>query len=332
MHSSEGLKKQAEKAHSEAMTIADSGGFWFAGSMLCMAKNSGLVYRLAAALTLGVALSILSIYSAQCKDKDHFVPVKDHSAASKSQSAVSKGQGSIGAGKDNANSSEAKVQCWVYKQKDFTAGEFTVYVSSKYARCDAMRNHGVILAQAPNWDILLYNKDGECFAVPRKIWVRDGLGSSTGDLRVYFGGLKPGDLQPTKYQGYPAVKVERDLKVDHDLVLTGSEPGGEKRRHEQRLNHVTIVAGTKALGAGPLDFYCGMLKVPPVGLPLYSLDRCEPGGVTRWSIRTISISRQELPVSFFAAPPHLKQAATIGKVIYGSATEDILLQMSGAAP
>lgn len=274
-----------------------------------MAKITGSFYRFGATLILGAALSISSFSFVQSKDKSPVVPVKD-----------------------NANTSQAKVQCWVYKQKDFTAGEFTVYVSSKYARCDAMRNRGIILAQAPNWDILLYNKDGECFGVPRKIWVRDGLGSSTGDLRVYFGGLKPGDLQPTKYQGFPAVKVERDLKVDHDMLLTGSEPGGEKRHHEQRMSHVSIVAGTKALGAGPLDFYCGMLKVPPVGLPLYSLERREPGGRTRWSIRTESISKQELPVSFFMPPPNLKQAATIGKVIYGSATEDILLQMSGAAP
>ncbi len=229
-----------------------------------------------------------------------------------------------------AQSKEAKIKCWVYKQKDFTAGDFTVYLSDKYVRCDFMRNNAVITAKAPDWNIVLYNKDGESFTVSRKNWVRDGLGSTTGDLRIYFGGLKASDLVPTKYEGYPAVKVERNLKVDHDMLLAGNEPGAVKGHHVMRVNHIIIIAGTKALGPGPLDFYCGLLKVPPIGVPLFSLERREMGGGIRWSIHTTSITQQELPVSFFEPPPHLKQAPTIGKVIYGSAAEDILLQMSGA--
>jgi hypothetical protein len=74
----------------------------------------------------------------------------------------------------------------VVKQLENTAGHFQIYLTKEAIRIDGFQEQASIIAKAPSWEVVSFNKEGFRYAMPLAAWRRTGLGANATDLRPYF--------------------------------------------------------------------------------------------------------------------------------------------------
>ncbi|MBZ0189594.1 MAG: hypothetical protein K8F91_25330, partial [Candidatus Obscuribacterales bacterium] len=70
---------------------------------------------------------------------------------------------------------ETTVDCLVLHQRDLKAGKMTVYFAGDVVRVDAMNGQGTIISRAPDWNVLIFNRDKQSIKVGPKEWHMRGL-------------------------------------------------------------------------------------------------------------------------------------------------------------
>lgn len=217
------------------------------------------------------------------------------------------------------------IDCLVVEQEDFSAGKFKVYLARDAVRIEALRGRGTVVARAPDWRVTVFNQDGDKMEMSLNTWRNIGLGSVVADLRPLFAqgeGRRRGPFATT-VMGRPAVKFDQRVKLDNDMLVVGHSSPDSKSLDWT----VHAVFGKEDVGPAARDIYYGLLKTPPLGVPLYSFGRSS-GALGRWTYRTHKVYRKTVPMTLFDVPAGLKKAPTINKVIYGSSTADLLMQMT----
>jgi hypothetical protein len=218
--------------------------------------------------------------------------------------------------------------CTVLKQRDYKLGAFTVYLGEKRARVDCMNGKCTIVAAAPTWDVVLFNKDKQYFLVDRKSWREAGLKNMTRSIRELFD-PRHHTLTKVKCLGRDSIKtsrIVRNYKRDSLDIAFRSKPNQKKINGGRTVTYTASsdFKFNKAIADFVEGFY---LTLPSARVLLSTVTEID--GDKSASFVTYSIEKKSYPESFFAIPGGLKKVYSISAVATGQDVEGVLLEVLG---
>ncbi|MGD9679819.1 MAG: hypothetical protein AB7W16_01430 [Candidatus Obscuribacterales bacterium] len=218
------------------------------------------------------------------------------------------------------------VDCLVLKQRDLKVGKMTVYFAGDRIRVDSMNGQGTLVSKAPDWSVLLYNRDRQGISVSASEWHEKGLDNLMNTKRTLK--WKP---RTTPFMGYKAVESTRMTlagagdRTLEDFYRTKKE---KPLRKSLKKEPTTYIASSKlGLTEAEYKFARGLYQTPPSASVLLATLGPGPG---KSSFSTVSIKKEKVPVSLFIPPRKLNRAPTITAVLTGKGIEEMLLNFSGA--
>lgn len=225
-----------------------------------------------------------------------------------------------------ARAAEKTLPVWLLKQSDYTAGRYSLYVGDEAVRLEGFCGRACVVARAPKWEVVAFNKDGYYFPMTLDYWSKVGLGGNVSDLRVIFKDLSRAKTSKTSMFQLPCVRVEKRVRFVGDDNAFSNKPG---KFVEEGTLAMTLTSDVK-LSREAMTFVRGVYKTPPLGGFLLSFSR---GNLKSEEsvLRTESIKLEKAPLSLFMVPAGLKQAKTLNTIMYGKEAEDLMLDISGAA-
>ncbi|HNH75815.1 MAG TPA: hypothetical protein PLF23_18665 [Candidatus Obscuribacter sp.] len=221
---------------------------------------------------------------------------------------------------------EKTVPVWLLKQTDYAAGRYSLYVGDEAVRLEGFCGRACVVARAPKWEVVAFNRDGYYYPMTLEYWNKVGLGGNASDLRVIFKDLSRAKTSKTVMFKLPCLRVEKRVRFVGEDNAFSTMP---RNSVEEGTLAMTLTSDLK-LSREALMFVRGVYKIPPTGGFLLSFSR---GNMKKEEsvLRTESITMEKAPLSLFAVPGRLKLAKTLNSIIYGKEAEDMMLDMSGAA-
>ncbi|MCA9805477.1 MAG: hypothetical protein KC777_26080 [Cyanobacteria bacterium HKST-UBA02] len=218
------------------------------------------------------------------------------------------------------------VDCLVLKQRDLKVGKMTVFFAGDRIRVDSMNGQGTIISKAPDWTVLIFNRDRQAISVGPKDWHEKGLDNLMNTKRVLK--WKP---RATPFMGHKAWESTRmtfanaEDRTMEDFYRTKKEKPVKK---SWKKEPTTYIASSKlGLTEAEYKFAQGLYQTPPSASVLLATLGPGPG---KSSFSTVSIKKEKVPVSLFIPPRKLNRAPTITAVLTGKGIEEMLLNFSGA--
>ncbi|MBX9939301.1 MAG: hypothetical protein K2Y32_08620 [Candidatus Obscuribacterales bacterium] len=214
------------------------------------------------------------------------------------------------------------VRALVTKQLENTAGHFQIYLTKDAIRIDGFLSQASIIAKAPSWEVVSFNKEGFRYAMPLAAWRRTGLGANATDLRPYFADdLKVERSEQSAY-GHKVVCFSRRLRFLEYSKQSKQGQAGAGEVGQIRLRLATDVD----LSEGAQDVLRGFFKLPnykgiPLSFSVESKNRKE-----EFHFSTESLKYEQIDPAIFVEPKGLKSAKSINRIFFGKATEDLILE------
>ncbi len=219
--------------------------------------------------------------------------------------------------------------CLVLRQHDYKLGEFTVYLGEKHVRVNCMNGKCSVIAAAPDWNVVVFNKDKQFFPVDRAAWHETGLKGITRSIREFYDVKKHPPVK-VKFLGHDAIQTSRTLRTKHtdsfDIAFR-SKP--KRNPNAGGGRKVTYIASSdfklnKDVAAFVEGFY---LTAPHARVLLSTVS--ESSGDTTSGFNTHAIEQKKFPLSFFKVPSGLKKAYSISAVAAGLDVEGVLMEVVG---
>lgn len=257
------------------------------------------------------------------------------SPSSPGKSAGSSGFGSTCEGAGFLGLSSSSIAAWgspstkpklvralVTKQLENTAGHFHIYLTKEAIRIDGFQGQASIIAKAPSWEVVSFNKEGFRYAMPLVAWRRTGLGANATDLRPYFAGDLKVERSDLSAYGHKVVCYSRRLRFIESSKPSKPGNAGAGEVGQIRLRLVTDVD----LSEGAQEVLRGFFKLPNFkGLPVsFSVESNRQKEEFQFS--TESLKYEQIDPSIFLEPKGLKPAKSINRVFFGKATEDLIME------
>lgn len=219
--------------------------------------------------------------------------------------------------------------CIVLRQHDYKLGEFTIYLGNKHVRVNCMNGKCSVIASAPDWNVVVFNKDKQYFPVDRASWHKTGLKGITRSIREFFD-VKIHPPVKVKFLGREAIqssRVVRTKSADSFDIAFRSKPKRNPNAGSGRK--VTYIASSdfklnKDVAAFVEGFY---LTAPHARVLLSTVS--ESSGETTSGFNTHAIEHKKFPMSFFKVPGGLKKAYSISAVAAGLDLEGVLMEVVG---
>ncbi len=211
----------------------------------------------------------------------------------------------------------------VVKQLENTAGHFQIYLTKEAIRIDGFQGQASIIAKAPSWEVVSFNKEGFRYVMPLAAWRRTGLGANATDLRPYFAEDQKVNRSELSAFGRKAVCYSRRLRFFD-----------ASRRRAQAQNKQTSEAGQIRLSLiadidlsdGAQNVLRGFYKLPDYkGLPVsFSVESNKQK--EEFYFTTESFKYEQIDPAIFQEPKGLRAAQSINRVFFGKATEDLIME------
>lgn len=211
----------------------------------------------------------------------------------------------------------------VVKQLENTAGRFQIYLTKEAIRIDGFQEQASIIAKAPSWEVVSFNKEGFRYVMPLAAWRRTGLGANATDLRPYFAEDQKVNRSDQSAFGRKVVCYSRRLRF-----LDASKGGAQaqaKQSSEAGQIRLSLIADID-LSDGAQEVLRGFYKLPNYkGLPVsFSVESNKQK--EEFYFTTESFSYEQIDPAIFLEPKGLKAAQSINRVFFGKATEDLIME------
>lgn len=226
-----------------------------------------------------------------------------------------------------ANAADSELNCTVLKQRDYKLGAFTVYLGEKHARVDCMNGKCTIIATAPTWNVVVFNKDKQYFPINRRDWHATGLKGMARSMREFFDPTNH-SLTRVKFLGRNAIQTSRSVGFARDSFDLAFRVNN-KRTKQAGKRHVTYVGSSDFNFSKDIaEFVEGFYLMPPNARVLLSTVS-EIGGEKVSAFVTYSIEKKKCPESLFKIPSGLKKVYSVSAVATGRDMEGVLLEVLG---
>lgn len=193
-------------------------------------------------------------------------------------------------------------------------GPTDIYIGENEAKLVGREGNTMILCKAPDWNVLIYSKDGnKGFQVPLQKWESDGLHAVTPKKKLTSGrrvAVRDNALHLDCWQIVINAN-ERYYGSDDPLIF--------RSLSKQALKEVRFKC-TRSLPLSPnvTRFIRGLYSIPPFGgLPLELINTCSDGSCT-YTYKTTSMKNIEVPSSAFKTPIGYQKAESIGEILMGN--------------
>lgn len=211
----------------------------------------------------------------------------------------------------------------VVKQLENTAGHYQIYLTKEAIRIDGFQGQASIIAKAPSWEVVSFNKEGFRYVMPLAAWRRTGLGANATDLRPYFADEQKVNRSDQSAFGRKVVCYSRRLRF-----LDASRRGAQaqnKQTSEAGQIRLSLIADLD-LSDGAQNVLRGFYKLPDYkGLPIsFSVESNKQK--EEFHFTTESFSYEPIDPAIFQEPKGLRAAQSINRVFFGKATEDLIME------
>ncbi len=227
-----------------------------------------------------------------------------------------------------ALAADTEENCIVLRQHDYKLGEVTIYLGDKHVRVNCMNGKCSIVAAAPDWNVVVFNKDKQYVAVDRADWHESGLKGVTRSIRQFFD-IKKQTLVKINHMGHASIQSSRSVRgklADSFDIAFRSNP---KRNLTAAKRKVTYIASSDfRLNKEIAEFVEGFYLTAQNARVLLSTISESAGDKTS-SFNTHSIEQKKFPTSFFKVPGGLKKAYSISAVAAGLDVEGVLMEVVG---
>ena len=228
---------------------------------------------------------------------------------------------------DAAFSASGDENCLVLKQRDYKLGGFTVYLGEKRARVDCMNGKCTIIATAPTWDVVVYNKDKQYFPISRKDWHATGLKGMARSMKEFFD-PKRYAITKVKFLGHDSIQTTRSVGFGRDSFDLAFRVNA-KRAKQQGRRKVTYVGSSDFKFSNEVaDFVEGFYLTPPRARVLLSTVSAI-GDEKVATFVTYSIEKKRCRENLFKVPSGLKKVYSVSAVATGRDMEGVLLEVLG---
>ncbi len=228
-----------------------------------------------------------------------------------------------------ASAASTDENCLVLRQHDYKLGEFTIYLGDKHVRVNCMNGKCSVIAAAPDWNVVVFNKDKQYFPVDRISWHETGLKGITRSIREFFD-VKRHPPVKVKFLGHDAIQSSRTVRTkyaDSFDIAFRSDP--KRNQNAGAGRKVTYIASSDfKLNKDVAAFVEGFYLTEPHARVLLSTVS-ESSGETTSGFNTHAIEQKKYPVSFFKVPAGLKKAYSISAVAAGLDMEGVLMEVVG---
>lgn len=218
------------------------------------------------------------------------------------------------------------VDCLVLRQRDLKVGKMTVYFAGDRIRVDSMNGQGTIVSKAPDWSVLIYNRDRQAISVNAREWHEKGLDNLMNSKKK----LK-WKASTAPFMGYRVAEATRmaapDIKDQALESFYRTKKETPVRTTWKKMPTTYIGSNKLGLSEAEYKFAQGLYQTPPAGSVLLATRGPGPG---KSSFSTVSIKRERVPITLFIPPRKLVRAPTVAAVLTGRGIEEMLLNFSGA--
>jgi hypothetical protein len=211
----------------------------------------------------------------------------------------------------------------VVKQLENTAGHYQIYLTKEAIRIDGFQGQASIIAKAPSWEVVSFNKEGFRYVMPLAAWRRTGLGANATDLRPYFAEDQKVNRSELSAFGRKAVCYSRRLRF-FDASRRGAQ-AQNKQTSEAGQIRLSLIADID-LSDGAQNVLRGFYKLPDYkGLPVsFSVESNKQK--EEFYFTTESFKYEQIDPAIFQEPKGLRAAQSINRVFFGKATEDLIME------
>lgn len=219
------------------------------------------------------------------------------------------------------------IECLVLEQKDMKIGKVKGYLGKDRVRVDVMNGQTTIVSAAPDWDVVLYNRDGEYFKVSRDKWKREGLDRMVNNRGKFFTKEK-NPPQPIMCMGFSALKTSRPGWDDEGAVSALYRT--KQAAGHSRIEITYIASSHLGLTKDVYAFLEGLYMTHPSASVLLDCTNAKDGKPYKHPFATTSVRHEKVSKNLFSVPNKLRRAPTLTAVITGRGIEEMMLNFSGA--